>query len=659
MNVQPGFTPISLDALIAFGRSSKDQSWLDPLLHHLEQQFWKADLPLGKDQFGVLSKLLSDSINALRAEGDTVPQEISVALDHSFESSANDPITAQAAWCWGLILSRRILHTGGTEALHQMVYETSHDIVMMEAFFQETARLLCNGNPTLIAMIEESIQQLEDRPDKFVLGKTSDGFAKALATWKALPPPEAFDLRTFTYFPFHCDFLRILANLRKLDRGDYLSWLNRIQNPVAVHHVLLDKEITEDFGEFLSLFEEAPSAYSDLEDDGWTSLIAPILLEIALEHVRTALAPFGRAPRDEDAYKKLCDELSSRMEQLARKLQSRRDGPQLAAHWLLRLIRIKSLLHPWLALPASFATKAIIQVFGDSEKNAAPILNHLKTDFQLTDDERNALRASGKGKNVGAQTHKVDVLMARLLLKAHRSDTADYNEEGQVFEDVLLLRDPGLFDPNQNQSPTWRHHLASCTLNDADLACTWKRKWEDLSTQRLRAKNPMSTDDRSADEPSHFLCATAICRLENRPSLNRPENVFGLFWWDEVYRAIWFQVLFYSCHGEARSWRRLFVLLLGVLPKHMDLASEPGLEKLAEIWRSVGSDEELIIHTIAHLFRVGVEKEPLKASIALSGLDMEPILLRFESKGDNIHVYPLSEHWKQVNFTCREGLANS
>jgi hypothetical protein len=651
MNVQPVSLPISPDALIAFGRSAEHQPWLDPLLHHLEQQFCQADLPLGKEPFGVLSELLADSINALRAEGITIPQGISVALHNSFESRANDPISAQAAWCWGLILGRRTSHTGGTEALHQMIEETSHDIVMMQAFFLETARLLHNGNPTLIATIEESIQQLVDHPDKFVLGKTSDGLARALATWKALPPQEAFDLRTFTYFPFHCGFLRILINLRKIDRGDYLSWLNRIQNPVAVHRALLDKEITEDFGEFLSLLEEAPSVYGNSGDGGWASLIAPILLEMALEHARTALAPFGRALRDEDAYKKVCDEVSSRMEQLARKLQSRVDGSRLAVHWLLRLVRIKSSLHPWLALPASFATKAIIQVFGDSEENAAPMLNHLKIDYQLTDDEKKSLRASGKGKNVGAQTYGVDVLMARLLLKAHRPDTADFNEEGQLFEDVLLLRDPALFDPNQNQSPTWRHHLASCMLNDADLAGNKKRLWEDLSTQRLRAKNPMSTGDRTADEPSHFLCATAICRLENRPSLNQPENASGLSSWDEVYKAIWFQVLFYSWHGEARNWRRLFVLLVGVLPKHTDLASEHGLEKLAQIWRSLGSDEELIIHAIAHLVRVGVEKEPLKTSMALAGLEMEPILLRFDSKGDNIHVYPLSEHWKQVSVT--------
>lgn len=377
---------------------------------------------------------------------------------------------------------------------------------------------------------------------------------------------------------------------------------------------------------------------------------------MTLKHASKALLPFSRVPRDEDAYKKVCDELSTRMEQLAQRLVQRSDGSRLAAHWLMRLVRMKTLLNPWLALPPSMAIKAIVQVFGDSEKNAVPIINQLPLVSELTDDDKDELRASGKSKTLSGQTPKTDVLMARLFLKAFRSDTNGFSEDSQLFEELLLLRDSGLFDPNPNEVPTWRHQLASCTFPEVNLASTWRRLWEQLEGQRLRSKHSMFTNDRSADEASLFLCATGLSRLDNRANLTQPEESSSLTLWNEVYRAIWFQVLFYSSHVEVRSWRHLLVLLLGVLPKHLDLASEDGLAQLSGIFRSFGCDEELTIHTIAHLSRVGVEGRLLKQTIDQAGLDMESILRRFERNADNVELYPLLKRWKQVNLICREFL---
>ena len=39
-----------------------------------------------------------------------------------------------------------------------------------------------------------------------------------------------------------------------------------------MQHALSDTEITEDFGEFLMLLEEASIAYANPGDSGWTSL---------------------------------------------------------------------------------------------------------------------------------------------------------------------------------------------------------------------------------------------------------------------------------------------------------------------------------------------------------------------------------------------------
>ena len=38
--------------------------------------------------------------------------------------------------------------------------------------------------------------------------------------------------------------------------------------------------------------------------------------------------------------------------------------------------------------------------------------------------------------------------------------------------------------------------------------------------------------------------------------------------------AVWFMTLLYGSQVDGRAWRYLFVLLMGTLPKHLDLATE-------------------------------------------------------------------------------------
>jgi hypothetical protein len=64
--------------------------------------------------------------------------------------------------------------------------------------------------------------------------------------------------------------------------------------------------------------------------------------------------------------------------------------------------------------------------------------------------------------------------------------------------------------------------------------------------------------------------------------------------------------LLYGSRVDGRAWRYLFVLLMGTLPKYLDLATETGISKLSAIVAAFAGDEELTIHTVAHLFRAGI-----------------------------------------------------
>ena len=123
----------------------------------------------------------------------------------------------------------------------------------------------------------------------------------------------------------------------------------------------------------------------------------------------------------------------------------------------------------------------------------------------------------------------MDILIARMTMKACRQDTKSFDDELQLFENLSLLRDPGLHNVDLNQLPTWRHQLISCAFSSADLVITWKRCWQQLEEQRLRLRYSTFTNDHSANDVSLFLCATAISLLE------RTEKGSTLAVWNEVH----------------------------------------------------------------------------------------------------------------------------
>jgi len=645
-------SPYNSQNLVFLGRSVNNEPWLGRFLYQLDLHLGQTEFVRDDEDFQRLRNAFSRSLGALRDEG-ILSEEVFLALQRASESAPEDLLTAQAAWCWGLSLGKRASYVTSSQHLRHLLEEASRDVVRQEAFLSVTAQSLRERQPKLTAAIEESLARLSEHPEEFVLGRKGDGFIEALATWKELPRYEAFDLQKLEYTPLYYEFLGIVQHLRTIEREDYLFWLNRLENPVVVQQALLDSEITGNFEEFIGLLQAAPAAYSGVSAGRWVSLIAPMLLEVAIHHASEILSPFARLPRDENAYQKACNEISTQMALLAQRLAERIDGPQLAAHWLMRLVRMKTILHPWNALPSSIAIHAIVQVFGDSELHAGPVLAHLPQVAELTEDEKRRVLPFGKGLPWNGRAPKTDVLMCRLLLKAYRPDCGSFVEELQLFQTLLLQRDVGLFESKDTELPTWRHELSGCILLGAHFAHTWKRLWEQLAIQRMRVQHIASTQDDSADEASFFLCAVGLGFLKSRATSTDPEYAPCLALWKEVYGAVWFQSLLYTSHPKATNWRYLLVLLIGVLQKHTSLPSEEALRQLSEVLHSFGRDEELILHTIDYLASIGVGGRLLNEAITRAGIPKEAILKQFERNGENIHLYPLCKRWKGVTERCR------
>lgn len=430
--------------------------------------------------------------------------------------------------------------------------------------------------------------------------------------------------------------------------GAYLSWLDRLNSPVVIQAALHCREIVEDFDELLMLLEAASPAYGPPECDTWTPPVAPLLLEVALQHARSLLAPFFRFDRDEATFTELCTDLDERMGLLVRWLSRRSDGPRLAANWLRRLVREKTQLNAAIALPASLAMNAIIEVFGNTEENSVAVLQWLPPVTELSPNEIQELRQSGVGRTPAGLIFGMDVLVARLCMKAYRTDAKNFKDELELFEELLLLRDAGIFEAHQNEIPTWRHQLVSLVFSDTDLVATWKRLWNQMEEQRLRSRFVAFTNDHSADEASLFFCAATISCLELREGVREPAL------WNEVYQAVWFMTLSYGSQVEARRWRQVFVLLMRLLPKHFDLATDTGIDKLSAILASFADDVELAIYTVAHLFHAGAAPQLIRNAAGCAQLDLYSALARFEQHAGNSEKYPLSKIWKNEGATCRQ-----
>jgi hypothetical protein len=641
-----------LPVLIAQGRLVEREIWLSPLLDLLVSALSGPGCGEDREELTFDSSILRERWTSLHSKGIVVPEGLLKALEASFESPATDEGAAQAAWCWGLALGRRASDAAGEKELRGLLNKASRNFVMQEAFLERTAWLLHEKNLPLLAAMDESVRHLVASPGDFVLGKWGESFTKMLEAWSGKPSFEAFDLRSLEYVPFLYDFLGLINRLRPIDRLEYLSWLNRLKNPLVIRDALHCREVVEDFDEILMLLEAAPSAYGPPESEGWISPVAPMLLQASLRHAANLLAPFNRVPRDEAAYTELCADIAERMESLARNLARRSDGPRLAANWLMHLVRIKTQLHAWIALPASMAMKAIIQTFGDAEANAAIVIPWLPHRPPLTPDELDELRDSGRGRTPASLTPGMDLLVARLSMKAYRPDAESFEDELRIFENLLLLRDAGLFDANLNDFPTWRHQLVSCVFSGADPVATWKRLWNQMEEQRLRSRYIAFTNDHSADDASLFLSAATISLL------GRSEGDQEAALWNEVYVAVWFMTLFYGSQAEGRKWRCAFVLLMGLLPQHFDLTTDSGIDKLAAILASFADDEELIIYTAAQLFRADAAPQLITSAASRAQLDFESALARFEQHAGNEEKYPLAKIWKDQSATCRQILVS-
>lgn len=634
--------------LIAQGCLVEKEIWLPPLLDHLQAVLRLCECGEDRDDLPSDGEILRKRWASLSSAEITVPAGILTALESSFQSAPRDEITAQAAWCWGLALGKRASHVAGEMELGRLLNKTDRNFVMQEAFFEFTSWLLHKKSLPLIAAMDESIRHLASKPGDFVPRKSAEQFSEMLRVWREKPSSEAFDLRMLESVPFHYELLGLINPLRAIDRLQYLSWLDRLKSPVVIQAALHCREIVEDFDEILMLLEAASSAYGPPECDTWTSPVAPLLLEVALQHARTLLAPFSRLGRDEAVYSRLCTDLDERLGSLARCLSRRSDGPRLAANWLRRLVREKTQLNEAIALPASLAMKAIIEVFGNTEENSVAVLQWLPPVTKLSPNEIQELRQSGVGRTPAGLIFGMDVLVARLCMKAYRTDPKSFKDETELFEELLLLRDAGIFEGHQNEIPTWRHQLVSVVFSDTDPAATWKRLWNQMEEQRLRSRFVAFTNDHSADEASLFFCAATISCLELREGVREPAL------WNEVYQAVWFMTLCYGSQVQARRWRQVFVLLMRTLPKHFDLATDTGIEKLSAILASFADDIELAIYTVAHMFHAGATPQLIRNAAGRAQLDLYSVLARFEQHSGNGEKYPLSKIWKNEGAACHQ-----
>ena len=136
------------------------EMWGAPLVDVLflvlrESQYWET-----QRRFSLSTSFLADRLTSLGVEGITVPEEIISGLAKSFDSQADSPISAQAAWCWGLALGRVASEVCTARELHILLDCARPNPVMAEALYASVARMISKKQPGVVAAVREEVDRL-------------------------------------------------------------------------------------------------------------------------------------------------------------------------------------------------------------------------------------------------------------------------------------------------------------------------------------------------------------------------------------------------------------------------------------------------------------------------------------------------------------------
>jgi hypothetical protein len=634
---------VSVTDLIIYGKSVEGESWFGSVLEGSDEHLLGMLAPPVRITVGNLQQALKEWVTSLVSQGLAFPTEVSLALHDDIDPTSGDIHQARAAWLWGSWLGRATRHIPDAEDLRTLIRLSGENVVTSEAFFEETARWLQRGEAQLSSAMDALVIQFAEDPAGFVFGRSPAGLNEAFARWKELPPNEAFDLNGLAHVPYRCDFLPIIEKLSLIDPMQYSVWIDRIQNPVIVAESLGRAT----FDESVVLLKVAVDAHTQGFNQ-WKSMVAPMLLNAQTSRMADSLRSFSWPPADRPAFDELSEKLQRQMKEFADVLSLRDDGPQLVADWSLHLVRQMNLLVSLRALPYQIAMKAIIEVFGSSEEAANRVLEKLPRHRALSCNEKLEFQGSGKVKPEVKRMPKGDVLLVRLLLKSFRIESVPRTLELAEFEDLLLSRDPALSDASDRDLPILRHRIVACAMREEDLAIEWKRLWVGLEGQRLRYRHLASTQDYSANDTSLFLCSVGLGRFTNdREKGSYP--VVSRALWDELYRAIWFQVLYYESAPNVELWRRLLILLLSALPDYLDETAVATQNKISEIFRAFAQDEELIVQAAAAMLEGGIADRVLSKALVASGTDLSSALSQYRPVLGNTFVYPLAKYWPKAH----------
>jgi hypothetical protein len=569
------------------------------------------------------SELPSQAVAVIEGLPPGFTEEIDAVSNGDYEASN------QAAWVWGVALARICIGANSNGKLLATCYLIARDEVSSEAFLDELSSALSQeGSEYIYLALNDMVTYIAEQPENYT-SRDRVQFRQVVLEWKAETNlSEVWSFRAFEYFQYYCEPIGVLEAVRRSDPVRYLQLLEVTALPPVIEGAFSRLDISYDFDAILQLLSIAPSTFeTDGDSQVWNrKLIAPILLERGLEHVRNVADVICRSHGEElDSAESIRDrDVLSLIRRLTEVLLERQDGISLAVHWMCYLIG-KNGPKPWgnpdrwspipnavEAMASGLYSKGI--TFEDIEsffpKYAIP-----KADDLIK------FRLSGIGDlDKYEKPSGLDILLAYFWI-TNQTERKSYSEDEialNFFESLLVRQDCGLFITLPEACPTDREYYPALLYATQDQPVdAWTKSWTLLAEQRRLFRHRWAdTSVPRSEDSSFFLANVGLAAVDwlISPEIAKSEQALRL------YRVIFdtvFNIVITPPSFNKERWHNLIAKLFCRLP-HVSAHSDRS-SLVVEYLIRLGGDDELFIWSLANACQNGANIGEVAQKIDLSG----------------------------------------
>jgi len=415
--------------------------------------------------------------------------------------------------------------------------------------------------------------------------------------------------RQWISLDMHADELVVLQALQQPLPTEFLGLCERLRIPPLMESVLRWPSIAMDFDCILELLAAAPPIANPGEP-GWNHrMTAPLLMQLALEHVND----LGRPQLREEALAPAA-EVAALVERVVATSLARIDGLLLTTSWARHFI--------WMGrsqgADAHFENVFNAMLAAMARGGVTPgAVGSIAVARRPGADSPGGTDLVVQKEGEADEEARVELFMLAVLIHTEVANAGASSNEVDLregFRALLLEKSGWLEDYQGNQVPNWRHYaVARLYVGLFDPVGAWQSDWEALAAQRRQAVHWSYAEDRLAAVPSLFLSRVGIALMEWSFDVPNQKAGQALAIWHRLFDA----ALPFATHWSLAedSWRSVVTALFARF-SNAKAASGNAVEagEVLALLEALGGDDELLTIAASNLVSNGVPLQLIRSS---------------------------------------------